>query len=253
MTDQLQDDIQAYLDGKMPIEKIPLFEAQMADSSQLTAEINRYRMLRVVARNEDMFMAKTLVDNIMASTEIEADYGQYGHIFDKTGGKPNAKYWILGILVMIILTVSVWRYRYFENQVQIRRIATEHLAPLDNIIGFSPDDIGNAATALRAYEQGQYTEAIHRLQSELQIAPDDNGLRLYLAVSLLMQGQNTAAEPLLRQMVAAQDLTTVPATWYLALCLMQQGQADEAHLLLAPLRSDTIFGQRAQQVWESTK
>lgn len=251
MSEQFQEDIQAYLDGTMPLEQRATFEAQIVNSPQLAEEMRRHRMLRVVVRHEDLFAAKTLVGNVMAEVEIEADYGKYRHIFDTPSGGATFMRWAWAFVALLVVLGGGWFYRYQENQQRVQRIAAEQLTPLDNMIGFAPGDPSNAATAMRAYERGDYLEAIQRLQTELRIAPDDNGLRLYLAVSLLMQGLPTDAEPLLRQMAAAQDLTTVPATWYLALCLLQQGQPNKARALLVPLRADTIFGQRARQVLEA--
>lgn len=251
MSEQFQDDIQAYLDGTMPLKQRAAFEAQIGNSPQLAEEMRRHRMLRVVVRHEDLFAAKTLVDNVMAEVEIEADYGKHRHIFDTLNRGGTFLRWTWLVVVLLVSFGGGWFYRYREHQQHIQRIAAAQLAPLDNMIGFAPGDPSNAAVALLAYERRNYPEAVRRLQTELRTAPDDNGLRLYLAVSLLMQGQQSDAEPLLRQMVAAQDLTTVPATWYLALCLLQQGKPNKARELLVPLRADTIFGQRAQQVLDA--
>lgn len=251
MSEQFQDDIQAYLDGTMPIKQRAAFEAQIGNSPQLVEEMRRHRMLRVVARHEDLFAAKAMVGNVMAEVEIEADYGKYRPIFDAPNGGGTFLRWMWLAIGLLVVSGGGWFYRYRENQQQIQHIAAAQLAPLDNMIGFAPGDPSNAAAAMRAYEQRDYPEAIRRLEAELRAAPDDNGLRLYLAVSLLMQGRQTDAEPLLRQMAAAQDLTKVPATWYLALCLLRQGQPNNARELLVPLRADTIFGQRAQQVLDA--
>lgn len=64
-------------------------------------------------------------------------------------------------------------------------------------------------------------------------------------MSYLLEGQAQRAEPLLRAIVPADDLTAVPARWYLALCLLQQGRPPEARSLLQSLEKDTIFGAAA--------
>jgi tetratricopeptide (TPR) repeat protein len=252
MQEHTQDDIQAYLSDTLSPEQRAAFEVQVSGSPALTEEVNRHRMLRVMLQQEYLLNAKSLIGGIMAATEIQADYGEYGPMLDKPrrGRIFLRRLWIV-VAAFLVLVSLWWLNRQQRMEEQPFRASSMPLTPFENIIGFAPGDVSNAATALRAYELGNYPEAIERLQRELRYAPDDNALRLYLAVSFLMQGQNAAAEPLLRQLVAAQDLTTVPATWYLGWCLLQQGKRDEARSMFHGIQSDIIFGQRTRQLLDT--
>ena len=92
---------------------------------------------------------------------------------------------------------------------------------------------------------------IQNLSAAIEETPNDNSLGLYLAISYLMDGQNAKAEVLLREMIKTEDLTTIPAKWYLALSLLQQNKKAEANNLLRSIETDTIFGDRVRGLLDS--
>lgn len=235
-----QDTILAYLEGRLtPAEQLD-FEARLAASEALAEEVRRFRYLRLRQQHESLLQGRATLQSVMDETPIAPDYGPYAAYF-RSGGGFFRRWWWTPVL-LLCLGVGAWNYRSRQQQQHYQSLVRAQLQPMPNLIGFAPDDPGNAAQAMRAYDRQQYPEAIRRLEAELQVQPDDNSLRLYLAVSYLLEGQAQRAEPLLRAIVPANDLTAVPARWYLALSLLQQGRSLEARSLLQSLEKDTIFG-----------
>lgn len=242
----LQDKIQAYLDGTLPPAEKTAFEDQIKASESLAAELGRYRQLRILGQHQTLIQGKTMLDAVMAEVPITPDYGQHEAYFKKPLGKTTKGRWFLGGLAILTAVLGLFFYQKYQTGKALANLAQAQLSPMANMIGFAPDDPSNAAQAMRAYDQKNYAEAISGLSLEVQANPDDNSLRLYLAVCHLMQAQHPQAETLLREIIKTEDLATVPAKWYLALSLMQHNAPAEARTLLKSLEPDTIFGGRAK-------
>jgi Tetratricopeptide repeat len=246
MAEQLQDKIQAYLAGDMsPAEKAD-FENQIKASEALAEELRRYRQLSVLGKNKSLVAGKILLDAVMDALPITPDYGPYERYFKK----PLWPFWRWSfVLFALLLALSgVLFYQTNQEKKASAALAETQLLPMANVIGFAADDQSNAAEAMRAYDGQNYAEAIERLHIEVRDSPGDNSLRLYLAVSYLMQGQTPQAEALLQEMIKTDDLVTVPAKWYLALSLLGRNHKTEARVLFENLKSDAIFGDRVTQL-----
>lgn len=243
--EQTQDTIQAYLEGRMSAEALRSFEAQIQADPALAEEVHRCRQLRVMTRHEALLQGKQTLAAIMAEVDITPDYGQHRRYFDDSGW---FKRWIPSLLALVALVSGgTWYYGYQQQQETLARVQSV-LEPLDNIIGFSPDDPGSAAAGMRAYDQRNYPEAIRYLSTAAQESQDDPSLQLYLAVSYLLQQEPTRAEPLLRPLTQTDALLTIPARWYLAVCLLQQGKTTEATPLLDGLKEDVVYGEKVRRV-----
>ncbi|MCB0641243.1 MAG: hypothetical protein KDC44_06365 [Phaeodactylibacter sp.] len=79
------------------------------------------------------------------------------------------------------------------------------------------------------YDRKNYPEAARWLQ---KLESPDAGQRFYLAVALMASQQESAAKPLLEQLIQ-EDQPYKPLTeWYLALCFVRENQMGEAEALL---------------------
>jgi tetratricopeptide (TPR) repeat protein len=246
--DQLQDKIQAFVNGKMSLTEKTDFEKEIKASESLAEEVRRYRQMSILAQNEPLITGSAMLHSMMEEIPIEPAYGQYEQYFKKSSFFNPWGYWLSGIFLAALLLGSFVFYQK-NREDKLIALAQTQLLPLTNMIGFAPGDTSNAAQAMRAYDQQNYAEAAARLKKEVEYYPDDNSLRLYLAVSYLMLGNHHAAvKPLLSEIATTENLTTVPAKWYLALSQIQHGEHNEARVLLKSIESDTIFGNRAQMI-----
>jgi tetratricopeptide (TPR) repeat protein len=244
--EQLQEKIQAYLDGTMPATEIVDFEKQIKASESLAEEVRKYRQMSILAKHQPLIEAKSILDAVMADIVIEPDYGHHAQYFKKSIWENALLRWGIGIATVILVAFGFYFYQNQQNETATALPNKSVLTPMENMIGFAPDDQSIAARGMQAYDKKDYPTAIQNLSAAIEETPNDNSLGLYLAISYLLDGQNTKAEVLLREMIKTEDLTTIPAKWYLALSLLQQNKKIEAHNLLRSIEMDTIFGDRVR-------
>lgn len=246
--DNIQATIKQYIDGSLSsTEKID-FENQIKNSPELAEEVRQFRQLKIFDKNKKLIEANALLKAVMAETQIEPDYGKYKHHFKKSIFDNPIWRWSMGGLAAIILVIGGIFYQKSQATSALKLLSKTYMQPMENIIGFSADDQTQAGKALKAYDNKNYNEAITLLNYAIKNNSDDNSLRLYLAISYLMQEQNEKAEALLQDIVKDNDLSMIPAKWYLALSLMQRGEKEEAKALLQSLESDSTFGSRAKEI-----
>lgn len=246
--ENIQDTIKQYVEGTLSAKDKTNFEAQLKDSTELMEEVRQFRQLRIFNKNKHLIEANALLNTVMRDIEIEPDYGKYEKYFKKSFWETSLWRWLLGGLTVCMLVVGGLLYQKNQTAKALQELSIAYLYPMENIIGFADTDQTQAAKAMKAYDGKNYGEAIRLLENVVKNTPNDNSLRLYLAISYLMERQNLKAENLLESLVKGNDLSTIPAKWYLALSLMQRGEKEEAKILLQSLESDTTFGNRAKEI-----
>ena len=244
----IQDTIKQYLDGTLSPQEKAKFEHQIKSSDELAEEIRRFRQLHIFDKNRRIIEANALLSGVMAEIDIEPDYGKYEKYFKKSIFENTLWRWLfVGLILLAVISGTIF-YQKIQMTNELKSLSISHLQPMENIIGFSVDDQRQAAKGMKAYDQQNYTEAIKQLQFAIKEDPNDKSLRLYLAISYLIQEQNEKAENLLEEIVKANDLSTIPAKWYLALSFLQDGKKEEAKKLLIDLDSDASFGIKAKEI-----
>jgi tetratricopeptide (TPR) repeat protein len=251
MTIQEQDNIKAFVDGTMTASLKAEFEAQLAQSEALQIEVGRYRRLDILLQYSHLIDAQKQLRQVMDAVPITPGYGPFASHFP-TPAPVIFRFWrwILGILVVLLLLSGLWGYRQYSHQQALKKLSETHLTPLDNMIGFAPTDTDPAAEGMRNYDRQNYRAAIEKLSLAVRQHPDDQSLRLYLAISYLLDGQRSLAKPLLRDLVLTDNVATIPANWYLALVLLHEGNSAEARVLLQRLENDAVLGVKAKTVLE---
>jgi tetratricopeptide (TPR) repeat protein len=249
--ENIQDTIKQYLDGKMSATEKIDFENQIKNSEELAEEVRQFRQLRIFDKHKNLLAAKAQLSAVMSEIDIEPDYGSYEKYFKKSFFESPVRKWLAGSLATLALIGGIFFYQKSQTDNVLTNIYKSNLQPMENIIGFTVDDQTQAAKAMRAYDQKNYNEAITLLNYAVKNSTDDNSLRLYLAISYLMQERNIEAEILLKDIINKNDLTVIPAKWYLALSLIKRGEKTEARALLQSIESDTVFGNKASAILKS--
>jgi tetratricopeptide (TPR) repeat protein len=239
--EDLQDRIQDYICGKMSPKEKAAFEKQIAVSEALSEEVNRFRQLRIITQNKDLFDAQIILKSVMAAIEIEPDYGESKSYFKNSLWK-----WICGGFVVVAVTGGIFLYPKHQEKRALSNLAKTHLQPLEILIGFAPNDPSPEAKGMQAYERGNYEQAIPLLSETLKNKSEDHTIRLYLAISYLMQEQHAKAEIQFQEILKTNDLSVPAAQWYLALSLIQRGEKEAARTLLQNLESNKSFGKQAK-------
>jgi predicted Zn-dependent protease len=248
--EQLQEKFQAYLEGTLlPTEKLE-FEAQIKASESLNEELKKFRQLSIFGKNEALFQAKSTLDKVMSEVVIEPSYGDYASAFKETGANKSIKYWASGIFAILLIVGAMLFFKSNQTAKQLNNLVDANLFPMENLIGFADNDQSIAAAGMKAYDKKDFNSAINLLNKATLESPDDGTLQLYLALSYLMQGQNSEAKASLTPLTKSETLSTIPAKWYLALCLLKDGQKNEARMLLLSLKSDKVYGTQVAKILE---
>ncbi len=103
---------------------------------------------------------------------------------------------------------------------------------------------------MRAYDKGQYAEAIPNLENHLKSNPSDNHVRMYLGISHLLNGQPQNAVHVLSGPSSIDGDIGTTSRWYLALANLALNDEKTAKLLLEQLTTDVVFGQKAKNLIE---
>lgn len=249
-TEQYQEDIQNYLNGRLSPEEQTRLEMRIMNTQKLATEVNRFRTLRILQRQAHLIQGKALLEEIIADTPVVPEYGKHGSIFREHVLNTRRIRYFSATVVLAFIAVLVFFIRQKQYENNLKSISRFHLQPIGNMIGFAPDDQSNAALAMHAYDAKDYAQTVSRLEKELENNADDNSLQLYLGVSCLMLQQPDRAIKLLRPVAATEHFVTTPAKWYLALAYLQTGETEQAQKLLRGLTSDTVYGAHATALLE---
>lgn len=246
--EQEQDRIQQYFAGTLPPDERAALERDAAHSPELAEMLRHFRQLRIMRKHHALIEGKALLDNVMEETPVSPDYGAHEHYFSTPFWKSGAIKWLIGAFLLIASIAGGTWYAQKQQQEALFTLSKGQTQPLENLIGFAPEDRSAAASGMAAYDRRAWSEAIPLLQAAIEESPDDNSLRLYLAVSYLMKGETAPAREELERLAHQDGLTAVPAQWYLALTLMQQNKKEQAKVLLQGIAADTIYGAKAREI-----
>lgn len=165
---------------------------------------------------------------------------------------------VAGVLLIVAAAIFVWTDAPHPSP----SLFEEYFAPIPSAIPLT----GNLRNpekgydlkqrGLQDYENEQYAEAIEKFQQYLTSNSEDNGLRLYLGIALLAEGQsNTAAEELeIAYHQPQSENYRYPALWYLALAHLQLDEPQQAVLYLKDLAmqtQNTFYREQAEKLLEA--
>ena len=261
--EERQEAIKRYVANTMLPTERHTFEEEMAQSEDLTEEVRRFRQLHVAVKYAPLIEAKLALDAVMNDFDIEPDYGKHEALLRDSGGTGfGIRKGLLGGLVAFILVGSV--FLFYQKQaaktaeaarlttwVQPHKVIDIAKDPMDNMTNFAPDDMSQAAQAIRLYKQKQYAESARLLESSVRQDGSDKSLQLYLGVDYFLSNQTEKAVSILRGLSESENIATVPARWFLALSLLEKGDVSAARLQLEKIGSDAVFGERARLILDS--
>lgn len=91
-----------------------------------------------------------------------------------------------------------------------------------------PSVEGSFRWAMEPYARDAWAEASSRLERRLRVEPRDERARFYLGVARLLDAKPAEAAEALRPLAEGSSDRSVDASWYLALALLETGDADAA-------------------------
>jgi tetratricopeptide (TPR) repeat protein len=249
--ENVQNDIQDYINGGLSGEALKQFEADMKANKSLAEEVDFYRKISFTMQNTELITMNKTLSTIRQSTNISPDFDIDPTFLPKNN---TWKWWTIGILtVSLIGAFFLWQNQATKTRLlKAKTTSTEILhsvAAFEDVIGLDADDKSPLAQGMKFYDAGLYADAIPLLKTHYQRQPTDDFGKLYLAISYLMTGQSDKAVTLLEPMSNTSDIELADAAkWHLALALVQQGQLDKAKPLFIALQNHPRFGVNAQRM-----
>ena len=260
LDDKIQEAIQRYLTGQMTDAERVDFDKQIAESPEIAAEVRTWREFRVIAKNKEFFHVAASLDKWMDEIGDNPPPNEFDKYFADAPTPPLSFWqkptgrWILrgGILVLVALAAffgyrTVQDNKKAEERSRLARIADSYTKPLENFVGFAPNNTSPFVQMLKFYDQKQYNEAAQFYEATPSIQSDQT-VQLYAAVCYLLTDKTQKAADILRGLNKAQFIHRNIARRYLALALLKLGNADDAIPILEALKADARFGKEAEEI-----
>ena len=252
--ENIEQNIQAYLTGKLVGEDLTSFEQRLKDDPSFAEEVLFQNSVREVFIHEDLIAAHVILKNLAHTAPVEPD-------FDNLPMPPLrsvSRQWLWGLgtgLVFVCLIGFFGWQSLVQNREKekTRTVLTQFLTqskPFSNHLNFADDDESPFAVGVRQYESAtKYADAAATLNEHLKDKPTDNMAQLYLGVCYLYTTKTDSAISKLQPLTSVtDDFIAQSARWHLGLALMQRGDAVAARPLLQSVLRTEEFKEDAQRV-----
>lgn len=235
-----------YYRGELSSDERREFERQMEQDAELKKKVLLHKDL---LEGIDYHFSQGLKSKLQ-----QADQGSES----VTKGVKHRHLWKgLGVAASVLF-LFLLGYLLLDQQASPEEVYQAYYQPYPNIInpversaGQTEDDL---STAMRAYEQGRYQDAIALFEQQFdELSPS---YRFYLALSYLETDQNQQALKLLEEVEKIGDETFyLPSLWYQALANLAAGKTEEAQMVLQKLihAGDNTYSSKAEEIVDALK
>mgnify|MGYP001794035616 CR=1 FL=1 len=212
--------IRKYWHGKLSEQEGEALETEMRFDAELKQEVQSFRDLQLAIGAAER---QALKEKLSALPRVQPRRRQL---------------WPLAAAAAVLLLLGMaWLYRQSAVVAPVELFAS-YYEPYPNVahpIVRQQEQAGQETLAFVAYEQGNYSEAIERLE-QLLTTEDHPEWRFYLAVSLVSQGDYEAAQVQFAQLSDADFRFRSPVLWYQALLSLREEDTATARTLLLQLQ-----------------
>jgi anti-sigma-K factor RskA len=156
-----QEIIKKYVEGTLsPAEKQDI-EQVLATDVALQKEVETYRALHFITRNQDLILASQTISAVIGKTTLQPDFEAYQAYLKPPSVKFWKKQWFWALSTgVVILLASIGVYQVKNKAEQARNAAiVAQFEPFENIVGLSSDDPSPFAQAMRLYDSGDFMGA----------------------------------------------------------------------------------------------
>jgi Tetratricopeptide repeat len=247
--------IQRYMTGQMTETEITDFELELQQSPELAAELHQWRTLRIVAKHEDLFRTKRLLDKLRIEKPLIPDFSAENPPTNPPSTPPTLpnsfNHWLIGSVVgTLVILLGYWEYQRKLTEERHNQLLISVLSkPAHNILGLDKSKPPQSQTMTLlieamdlydAHQKSKYEQAIPKL---IALLPNDTEkyksfAPFYLAMSYLQTGQAIQAEPILKQLADAKGIMYAEARQYLPVALIANGKIKEAKDFLKELSEE---------------
>ncbi len=245
----LYDQIEAYLEGRLNEEAVAAFERQLQSDPELVQEVADLRTARFLLKSASYDVLKTQLKSY--SKELEQ--------VDTTPIVSISHFvWKWAIAASLVLGLTVTWFWMKQNTVDTADLVAAYYVPYPNII--NPVKMGEKShshqevekEAMRAYEAGDFMRAAELLE-QLSMKSANQWWLFYLGNAYLGAKKGELASraflSLKKQPTFLNMGLSEQTDWYLALSYLQMDRKSEAKALLRPIQtSSKIYGPKAKEL-----
>jgi tetratricopeptide (TPR) repeat protein len=230
--------LDSYLDGKLTVEQMKLFEAAMANDEKLYLEYKLHQdMSRALLNDEADDFRKML----------EKAHQRY----EKKDRRPLI--YKMAAAVFVFLAVGGIVLLLSHKTSPTRDLADKYYQtyqPLNGVRSADPLQDKILSTAFQAYDKGDFKTSAMNFETLLKMNPVNNQVRFYLAVSYMENKKETDAVALFQDIIDSRDVYYLSQSeWYLGICYLWLGRKDEAVLPFERLaKKKGFYQQQAQKI-----
>ena len=236
-TENRWNQIDRYVNGKMPDRERDSFEQRMREHAGLAQQVHLHR--DILAGMEYHF-AQQLKEQLALSDQVKPKFNVARAL------------WIAATVLLVVGAVGA-AYYYLLRPADPQQLAVAYFEAYPNTLtqisrsdalgdSTSGEDTAEAiSSVMNYYETGSYSRAIagfNKLLAVDSVADQRTALVFYRGIAYLGAGRPAeAADDFLAITQQSDTLLTEPAQWYLGLSRLQRGQVAEAKQIFVELRS----------------
>jgi hypothetical protein len=213
------EQIEAYLDDELSAEERAAFEVALKNKPGLQEEVRAHQATRRAVEAYASQRTHDRVSKIFASQQKQQ--------------RPGFSTGMLRIAAAVALVLAMGIAYFYLQAPNAAQLAEDYLEPYpDRITTMGQNDANALATAIQAYNQAQYDEAIAAFQQIPPGHPQQPLIDLYIGVSALETGRTPLARSALQPLAEQAGDYQAAARWYLALAYLKEGDTAAARPLL---------------------
>lgn len=236
--------IEKYFDDALTNEETKLFKDRLTTDVAFKKLFDREKLLintvRLQGASRDLAFLKTLEEGMPDIQLTQAPRKRY------------MLYWAAAAVALIITLII-----FFTPSSQTpEELYAAYYKPYPNV--FEPTVRSNSEAsereeAFQAYERGDYTSAVPKLQAILR-QHEEPGVLLLLGNAEMVLDQTEEAKKNFLKLINQYDELDLQAKWYLSLCYIRLGEIDSAKKILKELGDTEIsYATKAKELLRKVK
>jgi tetratricopeptide (TPR) repeat protein len=227
-----EDNIQHYIKGQLTGSELEAFENYLRENLEFQEEVRGQMLIHSASsqiRDEELKERMSAIEDQI-----------------NTKASVNYKVFLRWAAVLLLVTLSLY-YFIAESDKSNQDLYIAYFEPYPNVLGPTRDDNTLVIDGMVDYESEAYDQAVNKLTNSLVTSPQNDGIRLYLGISLMKTGRFKEAinafEP-----IPDNSRFSNQSKWYISLAYLAQNNDKDAISLLKELEIDSSYSEQARKL-----
>jgi tetratricopeptide (TPR) repeat protein len=241
--EQLQEKIDAYLEGQLSEEDKIAFEKMLSEDSELVAEVEEQKVINLGIAMHDLQEVKNELVEInemvgQIKKKVKIDYDETETNPEKSAQiislNSHRKKYFAAAAILVLLIIPI--YFLFLQTPKTDRLFSQNFEPYPNVITHRGDDVQtDIYKAMGLYDRGQYEDGLQLFEKIRASSNADPRITLYTGICYLAESETDKAILLFQKVIKEGLVFNSEANWYLALSFVKNKQLQEAIPILENL------------------